>query len=56
MLKKHLPLAQAEVLAVGLVAFRIFNLEFKIDQGLKDLDLVYLHAGKEAKRADAMEA
>lgn len=38
------------------MAFRIFNLEFEIDQGLEDLNLIYLQAWKEAKRADAMEA
>ena len=43
MLKKHLPLGQVEVLALRLLPFRIFNVEFEVNQGLEDLDLVYLH-------------
>jgi hypothetical protein len=56
LLKKHLPLGQAEVLAVRLLPFRIFNVEFEVNQRLEDLDLVYLHTWDEAKRADAMVA
>jgi len=56
LLKKHLPLGQAEVLAVRLLPFRIFNVEFEVNQRLEDLDLVHLHTWDEAKRADAMVA
>lgn len=56
MLKKHLPLGQVEVLALRLLPFRIFNVEFEVNQGLEDLDLVYLHTWDEAKRANAMVA
>ena len=56
MLKKHLTLGQGEVFAVRLLPFRIFNVELEVYQGLKNLDLVYLHTWEEAKRANAMVA